>query len=94
MFYALNTAIAFCVGQLIHDQVPVFAGGAAHEQDHCVTKVSEVILLVDLVLVHNLTEQIETECCINEQKNTHQTHDIGNLGQDIHDRINEEANGN
>ena len=41
-----------------------------------------------------MTEQIETECCINEQKNTHQTHDIGNLRQDIHDRINEEANGN
>ena len=42
-------------------------------------EISEVILLVQLILEHDITEEVQSQCCKDENEDYHQTHDIGYL---------------
>ena len=42
---------------------------------------------------HHLTEKVEAECRVDEEKDAHEAHDVGDLGQDVHDGVDEESDG-
>ena len=89
LFSAGHPVVTLGVGQLVHDEIPIFTRCAPHQQDHCVAKLLEVVLLVELFLEHNLAEKVESQGCINEEQDAHEAHDVRDLGQDVQNRVNQ-----
>lgn len=87
--HAWLSLVALRVGELRHEQVPVLAGGAAHEDEKGEAKRAEVDVLIHFVLEHDSAEEAGAEGSVDEKHEEYEGPDVGEGGQNVDEGVDE-----
>ena len=93
-YHTLFAAIAFCVGQLIHERVPILTSGELDQNDEGIGEVLEVVLGIKIVLKHNATEQVQAKRRKDEEHQEDQLHNVRDLRKDVQDCVQDQPHVN
>ena len=82
-YQAFDSLVLILESQFEHELVPVLSGRELHEHDHGRPESLEIVFLIEGVLEHHPTEEIDTQASEYEKQQEDQSEHVCDLWHDV-----------